>query len=173
MIDSSIVERLNHQITSEASAAQLYLQMSLWCEDQGLSGAGAFFRSHVEEELGHRAQLVDYLIESNASVTLEAIPAPRSQFADLIEMINAAYEHEQLVTSQIHSLARAALDIDDFSTFNMLQWFVAEQREELRLFRGIVDYIALTGFTGKGGDEMVNMNEYLATLVKAESDPAS
>lgn len=167
MIKPSVVELLNKQITSEAMASQIYLQMSLWCEEQGLPGAGQFFRSHSDEELGHRAKLIDFVVESNATVTLEAVPAPRSEFSDLIEVINAAYEHEQVVTEQIHSLARAALDVDDFSTFNMLQWFVAEQREELVLFRGLVDFIALSGFTGEGGDGLVNLNAHLAGLARS------
>ena len=164
MLSPVIVEKLNSQITSEANASQIYLQMCLWCEERGLQGAGAFFRSHVAEEISHRDRLVDYMIESDAKIALEALPAPRADYQDLIEVINVAYEHEQFVTKQIHDLARIALDADDFSTFNMLQWFIAEQREELMLFRGIVDYIRLSGFDGTGGDEMVNMNRYLTGL---------
>lgn len=169
MLDQEIVDTLNAQITAEAAAAQLYLQMSLWCEDLGLQGAGAFFRSHVSEEMSHRDRLVDYMIESDAKVSLEAIPAPKADFQDLVEVVNYAYEHEQRVTDSIHSLARVALDKNDFSTFNMLQWFIAEQREELMLFRGIVDYIRITGFTGRSGDEMVNMDKYLTGLSQAHN----
>ena len=160
-----IIDQLNAQITSEANASQIYLQMSLWCEDRGLEGAAKFFRTHVSEEMAHRDRLVDYMIESDAQVRLEAIPAPPSDYKDLIAVVNAAYEHEQKVTDEIHSLARSALDANDFSTFNMLQWFIAEQREEEMLFRGILDYVRLSGFDGTGGDEMVNMNKYLAGLI--------
>lgn len=170
MLSEDLVQKLNEQITSEAYAAQIYLQMALWCEELGLAGAGAFFRSHVSEEMSHRDRLVDYMIESDAKVALEAIPAPRADYQDLIEVIRVAYEHEQLVTKQIHDLARLALDTNDFSTFNMLQWFIAEQRAELMLFRGIVDYIRLSGFDGTGGDEMVNMNKYLAGLSAAHTN---
>lgn len=160
-----IIDQLNAQITSEANASQTYLQMSLWCEDRGLEGAAKFFRTHVSEEMTHRDRLVDYMIESDAPVRLEAIPAPPADYKDLIAVVNAAYEHEQKVTDEIHSLARLALDENDFSTFNMLQWFIAEQREEEMLFRGVLDYVRLSGFDGTGGDEMVNMNKYLAGLV--------
>lgn len=83
-------------------------------------------------------------------------------YKDLVAIINAAYEPEQVVTDQINKLARFALDHDDFSTFNMLQWFIAEQREQMMLFRGIVDYIRITGFNT--GDEMVNMDRYLTAI---------
>lgn len=164
MLSDAMAERLNKQITSEISASQVYLQMGLWCEARGVSGAGSFFLGHVSEEIGHRDKLVAYMVESGAAVQLEAVPEPRSEFSSLVEVLEVANAHEELVSKQIHGLARAALNEDDFDTFNMIQWFVAEQREEMVLFRGIVDYIKLSGFTGEGGDEMVNINSYLAEL---------
>ncbi len=164
MIHSDVAELLNQQITAEAQAAQTYLQMSLWCEERGLEGAASFFRGHVAEEMSHRDKLVDYMIEEDVPVVLEAIPAPPHDYSNLVEVVRAAYAHEQGVTGQIHTIARRALDSDDFSTFNMLQWFIAEQREEEMLFRGILDYVKLSGFTGDSGDEMVNMNEHLRRL---------
>jgi ferritin len=143
----------------------------LWCEARGLQGAGSFLLSHVAEEIGHRDKLVSYMVESGAAVQLEAVPAPRSDFASLVEVLETATAHEALVSEQINDLARAALDENDFNTFNMLQWFIAEQREEMVLVRGIIDYINLAGFTGEGGDEMVNINLYLAELSKSPATP--
>lgn len=165
MIHEDLIGPLNDQITSEAFASQVYLQMSLWTEARGMPGASAFFRSHVDEEMGHRNRLVDYMIECDAAVRLQQIPAPDADFDSLVSVVNAAYEHEQMVTQQIDALASLALDRRDFNTFNMLQWFIAEQREELVLFRGIVDYMALAGFTGGPGDALVNLDRYLATQV--------
>lgn len=161
MIHDDLVQPLNEQITSEAYASQVYLQMSMWSEDRGLPGASAFFRGHVAEELDHRNRIVDYLVEAGASVCLQAIPAPKAEYRSLVEVVNAAYEHEKSVTEEIDALATLALDRRDFNTFNMLQWFIAEQREELVLFRGIVDYMNLAGFTGGPGDALVNLDRFL------------
>ena len=166
MLTESMAHRLNEQITSELAASQLYLQMSLACEAMGLSGAGGFFRSHVSEEISHRDKLVDYMVESDAVVSLQSVDAPEPGWTNLVDMVRGAYEHEQQVTDQIHALARAALNEDDFSTFNMLQWFVAEQREEMMLFRDVTEYLRVTGFTGETGDQMVNMDRYLAERAK-------
>ena len=171
MLKANIVELINAQITHETHAAQLYLQMAMWCEDRGMHGAATFFRSHVPEEMTHRDKLVDYLIESGARVVIEAIPAPHSEYGNLVEVLRAAYAHEQKVTAQIHHLAEVALEEKDFSTFNMLQWFIAEQREEIVLFRGIVEHIELTGFTGENGIAMVQMNRYLHRLVMGTAHP--
>jgi len=171
MIKPNIIELLNAQITHETYAAQLYLQMAMWCEDRGMHGAATFFRAHVPEEMIHRDKLVDYMIESGAVVRIEAVPAPRAEYDDLVEVLQAAYGHEQKVTAQIHKLAEVALEEKDFSTFNMLQWFISEQREEIVLFRGIVEHIKFTGFTGENGTAMVNMNRYLHRLVLGSAHP--
>jgi ferritin len=167
MIHDDLVAPINDQITSEAYASQLYLQMSMWAEGKGLPGASKFFRGHVAEEMDHRNRLVDYLVECDAPVHLQAIPAPTADFDSLVSIINAAYDHEKMVTEQIDALASLALDRRDFNTFNMLQWFIAEQREELVLFRGIVDYMKLAGFTGGPGDALVNLDKFLLTQCHA------
>lgn len=164
MLQPAMINKLNEQITAEMYASNLYLQMSAWCEEQGLSGAAAFFRQHVPEELSHRDKIIDYLIECDASVEVGAIKAPPTQFKSLVEVINKAYEHERYVTSMINSLAEMALDLKDFNTFNMLQFFIAEQREEEVLFRGILDQVKLVAFKGETGEAMYLINQYLQRL---------
>ncbi len=166
LLSEPIADKLNDQITSELAASQLYLQMSLACEAMGLSGAGAFFRSHVAEEIEHRDHIIDYMIESDAVVNLQPIPAPEANWTSLVDMVHSAYAHEKKVTEQINALTKAAFAEDDFSTFNMLQWFVAEQREEMMLFGDVVEYMNVAGFTGDTGDQMVNMDKYLRKLSK-------
>lgn len=161
MIHDELIAPLNEQVTNEAYASQVYLQMSMWAEEKGLPGASQFFRGHVAEELAHRDRLVDYLVEADAPVRLQAVPAPNAEFDSLVSVINAAYRHEKSVTEQINTLASLALDRRDFNTFNMLQWFIAEQREELVLFGGIVDYMKLAGYTGGPGDALVNLDRFL------------
>jgi len=168
MIHADLVQPLSHQITNEAYASQLYLQMCLWAEDRGMPGASAFFRAHVSEEMAHRDRLVDYMIEAGAPIKLQAVPAPEAEYDSLVAIVKGAHEHEQKVTQQIDDLTSLALERRDFNTFNMLQWFVAEQREEIVLFRGIVDYMNLAGFTGAPGDALVNLDRYLQQLASAK-----
>ena len=37
----------------------------------------------------------------------------------------------------------------DYSTFHFLQWYVAEQHEEEKLFKSVLDKLALVGDSGK------------------------
>ena len=59
------------------------------------------------------------------------------------------YEHECEVTRCINELAHTAFTEKDYSTFNFLQWYVSEQHEEEKLFKGILDKIDMIGFEGK------------------------
>jgi len=170
MIKQDMIDKLNQQIGAEMYAANLYLQMSAWCESHGLSGAAAFFRKHVPEEIEHRDRFVDYLIECDAEVVVSSIDAPPTQFDNLFEVIHAAYEHEQKVTAMINSLAELALSQNDFNTLNMLQFFIAEQREEEVLFRGIIDQMNLLDFKGEPGGAMFHINNYLQRLADADAD---
>lgn len=54
-----------------------------------------------------------------------------------------------MITEQINKLAHVAFTSQDYSTFNFLQWYVAEQHEEEKLFKGILDKIELVGEDGK------------------------
>ncbi len=130
MLKQEIIEKLNAQVNAEMFASNLYLQMAAWCESKGLAGAAEFFKKHVPEELAHRDKLIQYLFECGALVRISALEAPKAEYSSLVEVIEVAYGHEQKVTAMIKEIANLALDERDFNTFNMLQWFIAEQREE-------------------------------------------
>ena len=51
MLSNTMIERLNQQINMEHYSANLYLQMSAWCDHQGLSGSAAFLKQHAAEEI--------------------------------------------------------------------------------------------------------------------------
>ena len=55
-----------------------------------------------------------------------------------------------LITQKINELAHTAFTEQDYSTFSFLQWYVAEQHEEEKLFKGILDKIEIIGEDGKG-----------------------
>lgn len=166
MLKQNIIEKLNAQVNAEMYASNLYLQMAAWCESKGLAGAAGFFKKHVPEELMHRDKFIHYLFECGAPVKISGIDAPRADYSNLVEVIEVAYAHEKKVTAMINDIANLAFDERDFNTFNMLQWFIAEQREEEVLFRGILDQVALVAFKGQSGEAMFHINQYLQKLAQ-------
>ncbi|ENL5220779.1 ferritin, partial [Salmonella enterica subsp. enterica serovar Teko] len=59
-------------------------------------------------------------------------------------------EHEQLITQKINDLVHVAMTSQDYPTFNFLQWYVAEQHEEEKLFKSVLDKLSLAGNSGQG-----------------------
>ncbi|GKW15286.1 ferritin [Pectobacterium actinidiae] len=143
MLKKEMIQKLNEQLNLEFYSANLYLQMSAWCGDKGFEGASSFLKTHSQEEMQHMQRLFDYLDDTGSLPILGAIAAPPIDFDSLADVFKLTYEHEQLITAKINELAHEAMAQQDYSTFNFLQWYVAEQHEEEKLFRSILDKLAL------------------------------
>ncbi|MGL4860418.1 MAG: non-heme ferritin [Enterobacteriaceae bacterium] len=148
MLKKEMIVKLNDQLNLEFFSSNLYLQMSAWCENNSFPGAAKFFRGHAAEEMQHMHRLFDYLCGTGAMPTLGAIAAPDSAYKSLLDIFNKTYEHEKFITSKINELIDYALTSKDYSSFNFLQWYVAEQHEEEMLFKSIIDQIELVGENG-------------------------
>lgn len=166
MLKTAMVEKLNEQINLEFFSSNLYLQMSAWCEDKGFEGAAEFLRAHADEEMEHMRRLFTYVSEAGALPLMGAIEAPQHEFDSLHALFAQTYEHEQLVTTKINELAHTAFANQDYSTFNFLQWYVAEQHEEEKLFKSILDKLELVGNDGQG---LYLIDKDLAQMVTEES----
>ncbi|KLV05774.1 MULTISPECIES: non-heme ferritin [Photobacterium] len=166
MLAQAMVEKLNEQINLEFFSSNLYLQMSAWCEDKGFEGAAEFLRAHAREEMEHMQRLFTYVSETGSMPILGAIDAPNHEYSSLGDVFRQTYEHERYITEQINKLAHVAFTTQDYSTFNFLQWYVAEQHEEEKLFKGVLDKIELVGEDGKA---LFFIDKDLSAMAKAES----
>jgi ferritin len=79
-----------------------------------------------------------------------AVAAPKTDFVGVQEIFDQTLAHEVMITGKINGLVKTAMDESDFATFNFLQWYTAEQHEEEKLFRNILDRIRVIGPDGKG-----------------------
>ena len=149
MLQQSIVDKLNEQINLEFYSSNVYLQMSAWCSKNGFAGAATFLLRHADEELEHMQKLFDYVCEAGATPLLGKIEAPRKEYESLKELFDVVLEHEKHVTAKINELVEVTFAAKDYSTFNFLQWYVAEQHEEEFLFNSILDKFRLLGEDGK------------------------
>lgn len=150
MLKAEMVEKLNEQMNLELYSSLLYQQMSAWCSYHSFEGAAAFLRRHAQEEMEHMQRLFAYLTDTGNMPRVNAVPAPVSDYPSLDALFTATYEHEQLITRQINELAHAAMISQDYPTFNFLQWYVAEQHEEEKLFKSVLDKLSLVGKSGEG-----------------------
>lgn len=150
MLKKEMIDQLNEQLNLEFYSANLYLQMSAWCSNQGFEGAAAFLMKHSQEEMGHMQRLFKYVSDTGALPLLGAIAAPPVEFESLSDVFQQTYEHEQHITNKINELADLAMTLKDYSSFNFLQWYVAEQHEEETLFKSVLDKFGLVSNTGNG-----------------------
>lgn len=150
MLKPEMIDKLNEQMNLELYSSLLYQQMSAWCSYHSFEGAAAFLRRHAQEEMTHMQRLFDYLTDTGSLPRINPVASPVAEYASLDELFRATYEHEQLITQQINSLTHAAMTSQDYPTFNFLQWYVAEQHEEEKLFKSVLDKLSLAGKSGEG-----------------------
>ena len=148
MLSNNVIKLLNDQMNLEFYSSNLYLQMSAWCDNHGYEGAAAFLLRHADEELEHMQKLFTYVSETSGMPLLGKIEAPKHDYTSLKEVFETTLAHEKLVTSKINELVECTFAEKDYSSFNFLQWYVAEQHEEEKLFNSIVDKFKLLGDSG-------------------------
>ncbi len=161
MLSANVIKLLNAQMNLEFYSSNLYLQMSAWCAQKGYKGAASFLSAHAAEEMAHMRKLFTYLNETGAKAIIEKIDAPVQDFASLKQVFELTFQHEQLITSKINELVGKTFEEKDFSAFNFLQWYVAEQHQEEHLFHSILDKFAIIGDEGKA---LFFIDKELATL---------
>lgn len=145
MLSKNLLKALNEQVNFEFYSSYSYLAMAGYCEDIDLSGFANFFRVQAKEELDHAMKLYDYVYQKNGSIELEQIDKPQIEFDGIIDVFQKAYEHEQLVTKRIYSLADIAYEEREHSTISLLKWFIDEQVEEENNFNTLIKKIRRVG----------------------------
>ncbi|MCL4114842.1 UNVERIFIED_CONTAM: hypothetical protein GTU68_043722 [Idotea baltica] len=145
MLSKKIEKALNEQIGLEAAASQKYLAMAIWCDAQGLEGSSEFFFNQSEEERMHMMKIIHYIQEADGLAVVPSLSKPSSDYKNINTVVKAAYDSEKKVTKSIHSIVDLSLVEKDHTTYNFLQWYVAEQQEEEALMRKIIDRIKLIG----------------------------
>lgn len=145
MLKENIEKALNDQIAMEGNASFFYLSMASWCEQQGLEGSSEFFYRQATEEHEHMMRIFRYILEMDGKAISPAIKKAPEEFKSIQDIFDDVYHHEKKVTQSINNLVDLSAKENDHTTYQFLQWFVAEQREEETLIRSILDKLKLIG----------------------------
>ena len=95
-------------------------------------------------------KLFHYVNDAGGHAQIGAVDAPETEFKSLDNVFKLVLKSEQHVTGQINQLVDLCLAECDHSTFNFLQWYVAEQHEEELQLTRILDLMKITGLEGRG-----------------------
>lgn len=150
VISDKMAGALNGQINAELFSAYVYLSMSAYFESKDLKGFAAWMNAQAQEEVAHAMKIYRFILERGGQVELKAIDGPPVEWESPLAVFEAAYKHEQHVTSLIHDLVALAIQEKDYPTKNLMDWFVDEQVEEEASASEIVEQLKLVGKDGPG-----------------------
>ena len=150
------VEALNTQIGNELAAHNQYLACAVHYDAETMPRMAAFFYGQALEERDHAMMMVQYLLDTDADVTMPGVDAPESAFADVVAPIELALDQEKRVTEQINSLLRIAREENDFASEQFMQWFIKEQVEEVAKMSDLLAVVR------RNRDDIEDIEEYVA-----------
>ena len=148
MLNKTIQDALNDQITQEFASAYLYLSMSAHCDSVNLPGFAHWMRLQYQEELMHALKLFDFVSDRGGHVVLQAIAQPPADFESPLDLFQQALEHERAISARINQLYALAVKENDYPTQAHLQWFITEQVEEEKNASQIVEQLKMSGGNG-------------------------
>ena len=148
-VPQEINDLINVQIMHEGRNANVYLQIASWFEEKNLSGFGSYFKKQAEDEISHKNKFIQYLNDRiNGKTKMLSIPEITVNLNKYSDVGILYVQLETQTTQNIYSIAQKSLELGDFMTFQMIQWFIEEQRsEELEAmnFKTKLDLIAENG----------------------------
>ncbi|MDO4410049.1 MAG: ferritin [Akkermansia sp.] len=165
-MNATIEQAINEQIKWEMYSANLYLSMSAWLQDEGLSGFANWMRVQYQEETDHALKFYDFILSRGGKVTLSQIDAPPTTWDSVLDVFEATLTHEQEVTRRINELTYLTKEVKDFASDIFMQWFVTEQIEEEENVRDILNKLRLIKGEGQG---MLMLDQEMAQRVYTPS----
>lgn len=145
MLDKKVSELLNDQINKELYSGYLYLDFSVYYQEQGLDGFANWYMIQAQEERDHAMLMLQYMQNNGEHITLNQINKPDKVCKTLKDPLGFALEHERYVTSLINTIYDAAHAVKDYRTMQFLDWFVKEQGEEEKNAEDMVKKFELFG----------------------------
>ena len=164
----AFVAKLNEQIGNEFAASHQYIACAVHFDDDALPQLAGFFYRQAMEERDHAMMMIQYLLDTDAPVRIPGVPAPQSEFADVVAPIALAVEQEKRVTKQINALAGVAREAGDYSSEQFMQWFIKEQVEEVATMSDLLRVAE------RARADVHDIEDYIAReLSSADGDPTA
>lgn len=129
-ISEKLERIINQQIANEFQSAYIYLGMAAYYEGTPYKGFAKWMRLQAKEETEHAEKFFNYLASRGGKIELHAIEKVATEFENVVEPFQKAYEHEMRVTGWIHDIYELAVLEKDYETQEFLNYFVREQIEE-------------------------------------------
>jgi ferritin len=166
----AVTTELQRQLNHELAAAHAYDAISIWCQDRNYKGFARFFYKQAGEEREHARKFIDHLIDRAVLPQLGSLPAPRMNFASVMEIALEAQKMEQNNTAGVLAAYEATLADKDYASQVLLQWFINEQVEEEAWTDELVDRVRRAECPGGMAELDRHIERHLTQKVVEESD---
>jgi ferritin len=153
---SKFHQALQEQVRNEFSAAQQYVALAVWFDDQDLPQLARHFYRQALEERNHALMIVQYLLDNDIQPAIPGVDAPRNDFTEAAELIELALNQERRVTDEVIALAKSARDEDDYKGEQFMQWFLKEQVEEVAQMSTLLNVVK------RANGNLFDVENYLA-----------
>ena len=149
-------EQLNTQIGNELAAHNQYLAIAVHYDALTMPQMAAFFYGQALEERDHSLMMVQYLLDTDAAVTIPGAEAPRAGFDGVVAPVQLALDQERRVSEQINGLLKIAREESDFASEQFMQWFIKEQVEEVATMSDLLAVVT------RNSDDIDDIEDYVA-----------
>jgi ferritin len=168
MAATRFTDQLNLQIGNEFAAHNQYLACAVYFDALTMPQMAAFFYGQALEEREHAMMMVRYLLDTDAAVQIPGVPAPVSDFDDVVAPVRLALEQERAVTDQVNELVRIAREENDYASEQFMQWFIKEQVEEVATMSDLLAVVT------RSRDHLNDIESYIEREQgRDESDPTA
>jgi ferritin len=166
--DTKFNSLLQEQIRSEFGAAQQYIAIAVYFDSEDLPQLAKHFYAQAVEERNHAMMLVQYLLDRDLRVDIPGVDAVCNSFDSARDALAMALDMERTVTEQVTGLAGAARDEGDYLGEQFMQWFLAEQVEE------VARMTTLVRIADRAGANLFHLEDFVAReIAAAAADPSA
>lgn len=156
LLNRSVIDALNYRIQQEEHSSRIYEQLSLWLNNKGYLNFAKLFKNYADEEMIHAGFAKSYLLDYGITPCLQSLPSPEMEMGGLLDALEAAYDHELLVTKQCEDLATLALKEANHVLYQLALKYCAEQQEEigkvitnLDIYKLSTDMLVIDAYVGE------------------------
>ena len=163
-LSQKIQDCLNHQVTKEANAAQVYLSYAVWADGEGYQGVANLLFRHAAEERSHMMKFIKYIQERGGKTIIAALNAAPEDPKNLKECFDQLFQHEVSNTTSIYEIVTCSQAEKDWATWNFAQWFVKEQIEEESFVLILIDKLKVAGGEHASNDALLYLDDKIGEL---------
>lgn len=164
-MNSKITTLLNN-FADEHNKLQLeFYKMAAISNDLGFPGASKWFQIQAQDEVLHARRIYNYLMSTNAPVTITVLPLDTHNLTSLFDLMTRYSEYKKSILKTTYQLIAAANAANEFLTVKFLDWFLIDFYEEISLADDYLDMIKMSNNDYYGIDKKLQKRQEPVTAV--------